>query len=163
KAAPDMKAALAASIATIADSSAKIEGIKIGEAVAAKILEARANDGANAADTYRPRTTAGVYVPTAPTAVPQWPRVKPFALTSAPQFRPLPPIALSSAEWAADYNEMKEYGGRNSSKRSARQTEDARFWLAVDGRVFYPLVRQIASAKELNLLDCARLYALVAM
>src|SRR5262249_44294244 len=53
KAAPDMKAALAASIATIADSDAKIEGIKLGEAVAAKILEARANDGANAADTYR--------------------------------------------------------------------------------------------------------------
>ena len=54
-------------------------------------------------------------------------------------------------------------GGRNSSKRSARQTEDGRFWLALDGRVFYPLVRQVAGAKELNVVDCARLFALVAM
>jgi hypothetical protein len=44
---------------------------ELGEAVAAKILEARANDGANGADTYRPRTTAGVYVPTAPVVSPR--------------------------------------------------------------------------------------------
>ena len=71
----EMKAVLEAYLAAIPDSADKTEGVKLGEAVAAKILEARANDGASAPDTYRPRTTAGVYVATAPLAVPQWPGV----------------------------------------------------------------------------------------
>jgi hypothetical protein len=160
---PAIKTVLASYLAKIPDSATKTEGIKLGEAVAAKILEARANDGAKAPDTYRPRTAPGVYVPTAPTVVPQWRGVKPFALTNASQFRPAPPIALKSAEWATDYNEMKKFGGRTFTERSTRQTEDARFWLATDGRVFYPLVRQIAGAKEMSVIDCARLFALVAV
>jgi hypothetical protein len=159
----EMKAALAAYLAAMPDSAAKQEGIKLGEAVAAKILEARANDGSSAPDSYRPRTTAGVYVPTAPTLGSQWPGVKPFAMTSGSQFRPPAPIALKSAEWAANYNEIKELGGLASSKRSARQTEDARFWLATDGRVYYPVIRTLAQAKELSLVDCARLFALTAV
>jgi hypothetical protein len=137
--------------------------VALGQAVAEKILASRSNDGANAPDTYRPRTMAGVYVPTIGTAVPHWPGVKPFALTSASQFRPAPPIALASAEWTADYNEIKDYGALASTKRTARQTEDARFWLATDGRVFYPLVRQLAAAKKLSVIDSARLYALSAV
>jgi hypothetical protein len=150
-------------LSAIPDSPAKAEGIKLGEAVAAKILKERANDGATEPDTYRPQTTAGIYVPTAPTAAPQWPNVKPFAMTSASQFRPAPPIALDSTEWAANYNEIKELGGRASAKRSARQTEDARFWLVVDGRGYYPIVRTVAEAKKLSLIDGARLFALAAV
>ena len=159
----EMKAVLEAYLAAIPDSADKTEGVKLGEAVAAKILEARANDGASAPDTYRPRTTAGVYVPTAPLAVPQWPGVKPFALTSASQFRPAPPIPLDSEEWAANYNEIKDVGGRNSTKRSARQTEDARFWLAVDGRIYYPILTGIVVAKKPSVIDSARLFALGAV
>jgi hypothetical protein len=158
-----MKSLLESYLAAIPDSPAKAEGIRIGEAVAAKILEERANDGARASDTYRPRATAGIYVPTAPTAAPQWPNVKPFALTSASQFRPAPPVALESAEWAADYNEIKELGGRASTKRSAPQTEDARFWLVTDGRGYYPVIRTLVEAKKLSLVDSARLFALAAV
>jgi hypothetical protein len=158
-----MNSLLESYLSAIPDSPAKAAGIKLGEAVAAKILKERANDGATEPDTYRPRTTAGIYVPTAPTAAPQWPRVKPFALTSASQFRPAPPIALDSTEWAANYNEIKELGGRASTQRSARQTEDARFWLMVDGRGYYPVVRTVAEAKKLSLIDRARLFALAAV
>jgi hypothetical protein len=158
-----MKSLLESYLAAIPDSPAKAEGIRLGEAVAAKILEERANDGARAPDTYRPRTTAGVYVPTAPTAAPQWPKVKPFALTSASQFRPAPPIALESAQWAADYNEIKELGSRASTKRSARQTEDARFWLVTDGRGYYPVIRTLVEARKLSLVESARLFALAAV
>ncbi|MGE0259533.1 MAG: vanadium-dependent haloperoxidase [Alphaproteobacteria bacterium] len=159
----EMKAALEAYLAAIPDSADKAEGVKLGEAVAAKILEARANDGASAPDTYRPRTRAGAYVPTAPLAVPQWPGVKPFTLTSASQFRPPPPLALDSDQWAADYNEIKDLGGHNSAKRSARQTEDARFWLAVDGRIYYPVITGIVAAKKSSVIDSARLFALGAV
>ena len=158
-----MKAALAAYLKAIPDSPAKLEGVKLGEAIAAKMLEARANDGARRPDTYRPRTTAGVYVPTAPTWAPQWPGVKPFAMTSASQFRPVAPIALASREWGDEYNEIKELGGLASTKRSARQTEDARFWLAVDGRVYYPVLHKLAAERKLDLLDSARLFALTAI
>jgi PAP2 superfamily len=159
----EMRAALATYLAAIPDSAAKAEGIKLGEAVAAKVLEARANDGSRAPDIYRPRTTAGVYVPTAPTWAPQWPGVKPFVLTGASQFRPVAPIALTSKEWSTDYNEIKELGGLASPKRSARQTEDARFWLAVDGRVYYPVIHKLSAEKKLGLLDSARLFALTAV
>jgi hypothetical protein len=158
-----MKAALATYLTGIPDSAAKADGIKLGEAVAAKMLEARANDGSNAPDTYRPQTRPGVYVPTIPVASPQWPHVKPFALVSGSQFRPPPPIALSSAEWADNYNEIRELGSRTSAKRSARQTEDAHFWLATDGRVHYPVIRAMVADKELSLIDSARLYALIAV
>jgi hypothetical protein len=158
-----MNSLLDSYLAAIPDSSAKAEGIKLGEAVAAKVLAARANDGTREPDTYRPRTTAGVYVPTAPTAAPQWPKVKPFALTNASQFRPAAPFALDSAEWAANYNEIKELGGRASAERSARQTEDARFWLVVDGRGYYPVIRTVVEAKKLSVIDSARLFALAAV
>ena len=65
KTATDVKAALASYLASIPDGKAKSDGIKLGESVAAKVLEARANDGSNAPDAYRPRTSPGVYVPTA--------------------------------------------------------------------------------------------------
>jgi hypothetical protein len=158
-----MEALLASYLASMPDSPAKSDGIKLGQAVAAKILEARANDGANAPDIYRPRTTPGVYVPTVTPLAAHWPGVKPFALTSASQFRPPAPIALNSAEWATNYNEIKELGGRTSAKRTARQTEDAHFWLAVDGRVYYPLIRTLAAEKKLGVIDSARLFALTAM
>ena len=51
-------------------------------------------------------------------------------MTSPSQFRPEPPLALDSDEWAADYNEIKELGAKTSKTRSAKQTEDARFWLS---------------------------------
>src|SRR4029079_13740098 len=43
------------------------------------------------------------------------------------------------------------------------QTQAARFWLSVGGDVYYPLVRAIAKAKKLNVIDSARLFALVAV
>jgi hypothetical protein len=159
----EVKAALAAYLAAIPASAGKAEGIKLGEAIAAKILEARAGDGARTPESYRTTTPPGVYVPTPVMWAPMWPNVKPFAMTSASQFRPAPPISLTSVEWAADYNEIKALGRIDSKARSVRQTEDARFWLAVDGRVYYPVVRALSAAKNLGVLDRARLFALVAV
>ena len=102
----EMKAALSSYLAGIPDGPAKAEGIRLGEAVAAKVLDARANDGSAGPDSYRPKAKAGVYVPTAATWAPQWPNVKPFAMTGPSQFRPTAPIALTSKEWAADYSEI---------------------------------------------------------
>ena len=64
-AAGDTKTALETYLAGLPDGEAKANGVKIGEEVAAKIVEARANDGASAREAYRPRTRPGAYVPTA--------------------------------------------------------------------------------------------------
>jgi hypothetical protein len=148
-------------LAAIPEGDAKSGGIKLGEAVAAKTLEARANDGSSAADAYRPVTTAGVYIPTALTVAPHWPDLMPFAMTSPSQFRPKPPIALESEQWGKDYNEIKELGAKNSSKRTARQTEDARFWLLTGPLSTHPLHRQIALRKEMSVIDSARFMTVV--
>jgi hypothetical protein len=162
-AAGELKAAMAAYLAAIPDSEAKSDGIKLGEAVAARILEARANDGSNAPDAYRPKAKPGVYVPTPITALSMWPGVTPFAMTSPSQFRPKPPISLKSKQWATDYNELKDYGGKASSKRSAQQTEEGRFWLITGPRSYHPIARQLVAAKKMSTIECARFMALVAV
>ncbi len=159
----ELKAAMTGYLSNIADGDAKSEGIRLGEAVAAKILEARAKDGADAADTYRPKAKPGVYVPTPITVASMWPNVKPFAMTSPSQFRPEPPIALNSEQWATDYNEIRELGDRASSKRTAKQTEDARFWLITGPQATDPVARQLVAVKGMDLVDSARFMALAAV
>jgi hypothetical protein len=163
KTAGEMKVALANYLAPLPDGAAKSNGIQLGETVAAKILEARANDGSGAPDAYRPRTTPGVYVPTAITISSMWPNMKPFVLDNPSQFRPRPPISLQSKEWAADYNELKEAGGQVSAKRTAQQTEIARFWLVGPPVAYHPFVRKLLMAKRLDVTDSARLMALVSI
>jgi hypothetical protein len=163
EAAADIKGALANYLTAIPFGEAKSDGIKLGEAVAATVLQARANDGANAPDAYRPRTTAGVYVPTPITVASMWPAMMPFAMTKPSQFRPPPPIPLAGAEWAANYNELKDYGGKASAKRSAQQTETARFWLMVGAPAYHPIPRQLVAAKQMSVVDSARFMALFAV
>src|SRR5712672_2249477 len=163
KTAGEMKTALATYLGSIPDGAAKSDGVKLGEAVAAKVLEARKNDGSEAPDAYRPRTAPGVYVPTAITINSMWPTMKPFALASGAQFRPKPPVALESEEWARDYNELKDYGGQNSAKRTAQQTETARFWLIGAPAAYHPFVRQLITAKHMSVVDSARFMAFVAL
>ena len=161
EAAEKVKAASVSALAAIPEGEAKADALALGHAVAEKILSLRSKDGANAADDYRPKTQPGRYVPTAAAMFGSaWPRIPPFALKSPSQFRPPPPIALSSSEWAADYNELKEFGGKNSAKRSAQQTETARFWLALGPPVYHQIPRQLVAAKQMSVVESARFMAL---
>jgi hypothetical protein len=163
KTAAEVKTALATYLTSIPDGAAKSDGIKLGEAVAAKLLEARANDGSDAPDDYRPRTTPGVYVPTAITISTMWATMKPFVMDKPSLFRPDPPISLESKEWATDYNEIKDYGGQNSAKRTVEQTDIARFWLIGPPMAYHPFLRQLAIAKHLDVIDSARFMALASI
>ena len=114
-----------------------------------------------AAETYRPHTTAGVYVPTVIPVVPQWPQRKPWVMTSAAQFRPGPPPTLTSEVWARDYNEIKALGGKNSTRRTAEQTEIARFWEATAPPIYHGVVRSVATVPGREVTQNARLFAAV--
>ncbi len=155
---PNQKAkideAFAASLKNIPDGAARTDGIALGERVAAAVQAECAKDGTDVADTYRPHTTAGVYVPTQPPLFEQWARAKPWVLTSIDQFQPPPPPALTSADWARDYNEVKDLGGTKSTARTAAQTEAVLFWGNVNfGGAWQGAARHLATTKELGLAE----------
>ncbi len=155
--------AYAASIARMPDGSGKTSGIALGREVGARCLSMREKDGTGVPGIYRPRTTPGVYVVTVLPVSTEWPKVKPWFMSDGAQFRPGPPPSLASAEWARDYNEIKDVGGRQSAVRSAQQTEAARFWTLIGAPSWNPVVRSLALSGHLDLVDNARLFALVNM
>jgi hypothetical protein len=159
----DLDAALAESLGGIAENEAKAKGIALGKQAAAGIIAWRANDGSNTPEDYRPATTAGVYVPTTIPIESTSSKIKPFAMASASQFRAAPPPALTSETWTRDLNEIREIGSNASGKRSADQTTIARFWFFTGPRTYNTIVRQIASNRKMDLVDCARLYALTSI
>jgi hypothetical protein len=150
-------------LARIPDGDAKDRGVKLGEEMALKAIESRLNDGYGALNAFRPVTQPGMYTQTMLTYGWDISTTGPFALSSPSQFRPPPPIALTSEEWAKDYNEMKEYGEKDSPKRTQRQTEDAKFWLTVSPGSNQPLARQIVIKKNMSIVDSARFMALATM
>jgi hypothetical protein len=153
-----------ASMQAIPDGSAKSEGVALGMQVAAAVQAECAKDGTDAPDTYRPHTTAGVYVSTQPPVFEQYARAKPWVLKSIDQFRPGPPPALASAEWARDYNEVKSLGGIQSTARTPEQTETVKFWGNANfGGAWQAAARELSAKKELDLANSARVLALLNM
>lgn len=135
-------------------------GRQLGERVGLKVFDSRAHDGATGPDAYRPLTKPGIYTPTATMISSTWPKLKPFVLERPDQFRPGPPVSLSSKEWANDYNEVKAYGARDSTRRTAEETATARFWLMTGPQAYHPIAWQIIAARHLKLLDSAHFMAM---
>src|SRR5215510_2744950 len=152
----DLDATLATSLSAIAEGEAKTKGIELGRKAAAEIIALRTNDGSGAPESYRPQTSPGAYVPTVVPVESTAGQIKPWVMNASSQFRPAPPPALTSEVWTRDLNEIREFGSLNSSKRSAEQTTIARFWFFTGPRTYNPIVRQIATSKKMDLVDCAR-------
>ena len=159
----DMDKALQASLAAVPDPTARANGVRLGERAGAAMLAERGNDGAARPDTYRPYTAPGKYVPTMLPAASHWGAVRPFALKSGDQFRPPEPYELSTAAWAKDYNEVKRMGAKLNSARSTEQSDIARFWELTGAATYNPLVRHLSQVKGFDVVDNARLFALVSM
>jgi hypothetical protein len=156
----DLDATLAASLSGITETEAKSKGIELGKKAAAGIIALRANDSSDKTENYRPYATPGIYVPTTLPIESTSPALTPWVMGTGSQFRPGPPPALSSETWTRDLNEIREIGSRNSSKRTAEQTNIGRFWFQTGPRTYNPIVKQIAMARKMDVVDCARLFAL---
>ena len=152
-----------AALGAIPESANKTDGVTLGEQVAARLLEQRNGDGSAAPNPYRPVTTAGTYVPTTLPILTVWSSVKPFGLKAGNQFRSSPPYSLTSEQWARDYNEVKRLGGQTGSERTPEQTTIARFWEFGGPGTYMPVARAVVTEKHLGMLECARIYALVAI
>jgi len=90
-------------------------------------------------------------------------QVTPFFMTRPTQFRPETPPAITSKRYSKDYLEVKLYGARTGSSRSADQTDLANFWAGNTFAAVYSGVRNVAAANVNNVSDSSRLFALVSM
>jgi hypothetical protein len=159
----DLDTFLSEQLRSMAEGPAKDRGIVLGRKAGADLLALRANDGYEAKDTWRPATQPGVYIPT---TIPVGATVggyKPWVMASAAQIRPAPPPSLTSETWTRDFNEIREMGGFDSKVRTAEQTTTGRFWFMTGAMTYNPIIRQVAEAKKLDLVDDARLHALASM
>ena len=100
-----------ASIAVLGSAQAVQRGTLWGQAVADSIWAARQSDGFTPAMApFMGSATLGFWRPTPPDNLsgsgPQFATMTPWVLA-----RPSPPPALASAEYAADYNETRMWGG----------------------------------------------------
>lgn len=155
-------AAYQTALMQVADGPSRAAGILIGERAAAEVLAARAQDGADASESYRPHAAPGSYVPTAVPAAVQWVQRKPWLMSGAAQFRPAPPPALSSEVWVRDYEEVRHVGAKGRHQRSAEQSDVARFWDFSQPAIYHGVVRSVAQQAGRNPVRNAWLFATVA-
>jgi hypothetical protein len=168
-----VEAAYTAALAAIPDTLAKKQGVALGQATAAAILTARANDHGNDGPflnkTCPPPGPAGTYqcVPNLPvTAFEKWENLTPFVLQDAAQFRPGPPYAPTDMRAKADLEEVKTLGGDGKTTPSGRtpdQTQIALFWWESSPLKWSRIARTVATDKGLNPWDNARLFAILNM
>ena len=169
------------SIARVTASPARNQGVAVGRAAGAAMLTLRKDDGVSRDAPYTPGVGPGKWRPhpnpdpaNPPIAnpdaargyfastLPGWGNVTPFTLLSSSQYWLPGPPALNSATYARDYNEVKNLGGKVSTVRTADQTEIARFWFEGPG-TWNTIARTVATSRNLDLRDSARLLALMSM
>ena len=177
--APNLDPAYAASLAVIADGSAKSGGVATGQAAAAQMITLRLGDGSSPPQFYVPASIdPGVWqlTPSCPAAGGvgfQWQNVTPFGVPSVPgsqawiaQFAPGAPPALTSKRYARDYNEVKRVGNVSSdlTQRPQDRADVARFYaVSSPSFVFNLAARQVAAAEGSSLSENARALALLNM
>jgi len=169
-----LDAARANSLALIADSQAKDDGIATGDAAAAAMILLRANDGSSPPQVKIP----GPAVPGEWQATPscpspngigvgvffQWQNVTPFGVPSAKAYLLDPPPALTSNKYAKAYNEVLAVGGLTSTERPQDRADVVHFYAVTSSTVvFDQAARQIAVAQGRSLSENARALALINM
>jgi len=145
---------------------AKMNGIMIGERVAAAIVALRTNDGRCATPTFTPPPPLpGVWEPNPGNPPPPivgfvLPGVTPLALESASQFRPDGPNSLTSEGYTEDFNQVKALGRFDSTTRTPAQTMQALFWTDHDIRQWNDGMLRIVNDRGLDLVQAARMLAM---
>src|SRR5262245_53196815 len=133
--------ALTASFAELRPGESRNCGEDLGRFVADQVLQWRRDDLTETATDYSPRSTPGLWQPTAPAfkpaLMPEWGRSRPFAVQAGARLRPSGPPALGSEKYVAAFREVRALGGKDTAKRTAEQTEIALFW-ADDGGTSTP-------------------------
>jgi hypothetical protein len=164
-----VEADYSSALLAIPDGPAKTQGLQIGQASAAAILALRVGDGSDMplVDTMYPQGNAPGEFRFPPgfnfAVAPEWGDVTPFVLNRGSQFRPGPPYRVRGKKYAADFNEVKAYGGdgvTTASARTAQQTQIGLFWIESSPLTWNRIARNV-SIPRLDLWESARLFALL--
>jgi hypothetical protein len=173
--------ALANDLAKIKNSPAKTGGIDLGHRAAVAVLAMRVADGSEVPERqlgvdYFTSNLPGHWRQDPISLIPvalgaHWGECTTFVIPSTDQFRVPAPPALNSADYTAAYNEVKALGGDGITTPTTRTVEETfigTFW-AYDGtpslcappRLYNQITVQVADQMKLNVVDLARLLALV--
>ncbi len=143
----------------------KGNGVTIGETAARAMLIARQNDGRFGPPPNLLPPAPGIWRPTPPNfandPAPWIGNVRPFIVPSAEMLRTDGPNALTSDDYAEDVNEVKELGSLTSTTRNGDETDAAIFWQDHAHALFNRLFRALAANQNLNIVESARLFAMV--
>jgi hypothetical protein len=153
-----------ASLLVVPDGDAKTGGIAVGEAAARAMLAARTGDGRGGPFTVVEGFDPGEWRKTPPNFggdPAAWVAiVRPFLVPDVKMLRTDGPNALTSAAYAEDFNEVKELGSLTSTRRTADQTAAAIFWQDSGPAIWNRVFRALATSRDLDIVDSARLYAM---
>jgi len=165
---PNSAAALRAdyeiALSGIPDGVGKVHGIRVGEDAAAALIARRAGDGLN---TPKPEPQdeplgPGEWRPTPPAMAPivgtSLGFVDPLLLPSPTHIPLAGPPALDSAEYAAEFAEVRDYGGV-VSLRSDEQTATALFHTVAPRFQHIEAIRDQIADRGLDIVDSARALA----
>jgi len=152
----------------IPDGERKSDGIKLGAASAAAIIDARANDNMLVAGNYALQNPLepGDYRFIPPLEFvyrPAFGDSIPFGIESSADFLPDPPPALTSRAYARSINATKQLGRFHSTARSEDQTNFAAWWLEFNEIQWGRIMRDVAQRQRLGLIDAVRMFALANM
>ena len=154
----------------VANDPGRIAGAQAAQC----ILERRlADDNAKRTtpDSFRGGTRAGEWQPTVFTAgvanamaADFLATTTPFGMNTVDQFRMANPAPdLTSEAYATAYNEVKEKGSSDTTKRSADENQIGRFFSDAPANYWNRLLRDLVRTQSLGLGDSARMFALVSM
>jgi len=158
-----LDADLTAALEDIPAGRAKRRGAAVGRTAAQRLINSRAGDGWLADIGFTmPAPAPGVWRLDAGQAplVPWLSRLRPFTLRRPDQFRPGPPPALSSRRYTTARDEVEEYGGADSTARTAEQTLIARFYTSHVAVQYNTAYRELAERRRLGAVQAARLIAM---
>jgi len=154
--------------ATQADGPEAVEaGIAAGEAAAAAMLEARANDGRFVSYTFPTGNKPGQWRPTPPSNSSDpnaWvANVTPFVAESASQFRTTGPRSMKSVIYAVEYYEVMLYGSKEHSWRTPAMDAQAQFFTANPTELYNRAFRTVAEQRGMSTIEQARMFAMLNM
>ena len=170
--AADAEALYATQMSAIPDGAAKTDGVAIGEAAAAVIIALPLGSQIVPGGPYTPvndpggtpdNPSPGVWVPTSPSPpIATWaPNATPLTFPNASQFRPGPPPSLDSEAWVMAFNEVRDYGGADSTLRSPEQTETALYYAEQPAHQPHKSFRRFIAERNLDLVEASRYLAMV--
>ncbi len=157
---------------SVSEGSRKENGKVLGAEVGRRIMHQRTGDGWDTEADYQWHPMApGVYAEfNEHSGTPEgfvfgagWAQAKGFVLTSPGQFRSAPPPSVESREYTVAFNEVKRLGRFQSIDRTADETHQALWWKDFVERSHNRLARDLVRKQELELVEVARLFAMLNM